>query len=225
MSNMSPDSTLAQVQAEEGLIAAVWRVAVDEAYSARDAARRMGALQALSQDQVVEAYFAEHPAMKRWVERHIAAGTAAAGVHELEAELARTRATRTEQRQRDEEMLRAPLPPAPESMRDSWRAPFTSGPAVFPVLAEPPPPAPAPAGSTPTAATTGPTQEYSPAALGAWFMLRVATWPSGVPFPSEVKDLAAAEAVFGKISRLKFRPIRNAKTPKAWHKQGKRGGR
>lgn len=71
-----------------------------------------------------------------------------------------------------------------------------------------------------------PRQAYSAKALGAWFMLRVATWQGDAPFPSEAKDLAAAKDYFeGPIPRGGFREIRRAKVPAEWQKRGRRSHR
>lgn len=67
---------------------------------------------------------------------------------------------------------------------------------------------------------------YSTAALGAWFKLRVGTWPVDKPFPAEKDDLAAAGEHFGKLgTREEFREIRTLKTPESWRKPGPRRSR
>jgi hypothetical protein len=67
---------------------------------------------------------------------------------------------------------------------------------------------------------------YSPDSLGAWFLLRVGTWPKEEPPPTEPQDLEAARVFFdGKIPRDEFRGIRREKTPETWRKSGPRGPR
>lgn len=71
-----------------------------------------------------------------------------------------------------------------------------------------------------------PPAEYSKPALGAWFVLRVKTWPRDLPPPKEGADHAAAKHFFGReISRDEFREIRQQKTPPEWRKRGPRGSR
>jgi hypothetical protein len=68
-------------------------------------------------------------------------------------------------------------------------------------------------------------QRYSPEALGAWFILRVHSWPPESALPSEEVDRIAAEAVFDSVPRGEFREIRAGKTPPNWRKPGPRRGR
>jgi hypothetical protein len=124
-------NSLAAVQAENGLWRALWAVAVDEAYNAKDAVRRTGEI-VCSEREVVEVYFEYHPEMKRWAERHIQDGTREAAIHELRAELAKVRAIRAERRR-----PRNPTP-APAEDPDDWMAPFKSGPAIWPTSLQPP---------------------------------------------------------------------------------------
>ena len=62
-----------------------------EAYGAKDGARRLQGMTGQSRLQVVEAYLAENPEIKRWVDRNIEAGTCAAAVSELREEKQRLR--------------------------------------------------------------------------------------------------------------------------------------
>jgi hypothetical protein len=90
--------------------------------------------------------------------------------------------------------------------------------------------APAPADLTDSSGASerpsAPRPSYSPDSLGAWFLLRVGTWPKEEPPPTETQDLEAARVYFdGKIPRDEFRGIRKEKTPKTWRKSGPRGPR
>ncbi len=122
--------TLAQVQARNGLMHAIWRAAVDEAYSAKDAARRMAALQGLSQAGVIAADFAEHPEMKEWADAHVAAGTCEDALRDLNATVKRARHLRAEQREARAKgaATTGTCTPAAELAGDRM-APFMLGPA------------------------------------------------------------------------------------------------
>lgn len=71
-----------------------------------------------------------------------------------------------------------------------------------------------------------PNASYSPEALAAWYLLRVHTWPSNQPGPTEAGDHAAALKHFGSIvTRGEIRRIRRDKARPEWRKPGPRGRR
>ncbi len=77
------------------------------------------------------------------------------------------------------------------------------------------------AGSFPAVAKPG--QAYSRAALGAWFMLRVNTWPKDREAPTEPECIKEARSYFADLpGRDVIRLIRQQKTPDSWRKRGPR---
>jgi integrase len=91
-------------------------LAGSEAYRAKDAARRLQEMTAQSRLQVIEAYFAANPEVKRWVDRNIEAGTCAAAVSEL-----REKKEEWRQEQRGEAVQRPERDPAFEWLREAAR--------------------------------------------------------------------------------------------------------
>jgi hypothetical protein len=91
---------------------------------------------------------------------------------------------------------------------------------VEPAPVVPSPPEPVMSAESPPARAS-PKQAYSPEAMGAWFYLRVQTWPKGEPPPSEADCIAAAQSYFDDApGRDAIRPIRQTKTPDSWRKRG-----
>ncbi len=119
--------TLAQVQAQNGLWDELWQVAVDEAYNANDAVRRMAEIAGRCKRDVVEAYFNYHPEMRDWAAEQVATGTCESAIHELRAMLKRTRELRAEQRAARAQ-VRVYCEPPPDDAPD-WMKPFMLGPA------------------------------------------------------------------------------------------------
>lgn len=137
---MSKRITLATVQAENGLRSELWRVALDEAYAAKDAARQMAALQGLTRDEIVERYLTAHPALRPWAEQHIVAGTCEKAIAELHATLAETRQRRLAMKQELARRLKGARKPAEEHVEfvGEWMKEFMSGPAEWPSEEAPP---------------------------------------------------------------------------------------
>jgi hypothetical protein len=133
----APKGSLAALRAENGLWHELWLVALDEAYNAKDAKRRMDEIAGLAENQVVDVYFSYHPKMKSWAEGHIAAGTCEEAIQELRANSKETKKARAAQRadqvklatMRAEEICAPPRDDAP-----AWMRPFMLGPAQFPKL-------------------------------------------------------------------------------------------
>ena len=94
----APDTSFTRAQDERELLDKIWLLAVSEAYGAKDAARRMQEMTGQSRLEVVEAYFAANPEVRRWVDRNIEAGTCAAAVSELQEKMEGFRKWRQEQR-------------------------------------------------------------------------------------------------------------------------------
>jgi hypothetical protein len=135
---MKKKISLAALQAENGFRDGLFRAALDEAYTAKDASRRMGEIQGLARDQIVERYLDEHPALRRWAEQHIAAGTCEKALAELEATLTETRRRRLEAKEELRLQLRTTSNPAVPVVGD-WMDEFMSGPAQWPTTQTAPP--------------------------------------------------------------------------------------
>lgn len=88
-------NSLEALQAKNGLWHQLWIVAIDEAYTAKDAARRMSEMLGLAESDIVAVYFTYHPEMKRWAEDHIRNETCDVAIAELQTALRDTRARRT----------------------------------------------------------------------------------------------------------------------------------
>jgi hypothetical protein len=97
MEGSRSDTSFSRAQDERQLMDEIWLLAGSEAYSAKDAARRLQEMTGQSRLQVIEAYFAANPEVKRWVDRNIAAGTCAAAVSELRERKERFREWRQEE--------------------------------------------------------------------------------------------------------------------------------
>jgi hypothetical protein len=119
-------NSLRALQAENGLQHQLWLVALDEAYAAKDADRRLNELIGLPEHAVVEVYFEYHPEMKRWANDHISTGTYKVAIYELRVELVHVGAKRRAQRRVHDGPR--PTPVAPNPTLD-WMKPFQSGPA------------------------------------------------------------------------------------------------
>jgi hypothetical protein len=130
----APKGSLAALLAENGLWHELWLVALDEAYNAKDAKRRMDEIAGLAENQVVDVYFSYYPKMKRWADDHVASGTCEQAIQELRASLKEMRKARAAQRaeqaklwrMRPEEMC------APVQGGLDWMRPFMLGPVQFP---------------------------------------------------------------------------------------------
>ncbi len=130
--------TIAEIQAKNGLWRALWEVAVDEAYTARDSQRRTDEINGLPERGVVDVYLTYHPEMREWADNHIKAGTCEAGINELRETLQVVRVQRAADRQRAQQLYLDGVPTAPvPADPDDWMAPFKSGPAIWPT--NPPP--------------------------------------------------------------------------------------
>jgi hypothetical protein len=101
-----------QVLDERKLMEEIWFLAGDDAYHRS----LMHLLQGLSRNDVIEWYFKEFPEMRRFVDRHIEAGTCAAAVTEL-------RIRQEEVRQRRQEQ-RGATKPTPTKAGPDWLKPF-----------------------------------------------------------------------------------------------------
>jgi hypothetical protein len=98
MEGSQSDPSFGRAQDERQLMDEIWLLAGSEAYGAKDAARRLQEMTGQSRLQVIEAYFAANPEVKRWVDRNIEAGTCAAAVSELREKKERFREWRQERR-------------------------------------------------------------------------------------------------------------------------------
>jgi hypothetical protein len=125
--------SIAKIQAKNGLWRALWEVAVDEAYTARDSQRRTDEINGLSERAVVDVYFSYHPEMREWADNHVKDGTYEAGINELRDRLEAVRAQRAADSERVRQVYRdgVPTAPVPDDPND-WMAPFKSGPAIWP---------------------------------------------------------------------------------------------
>ena len=97
MEGSRPDTSFSRAQDERQLMDEIWLLAGSEAYGAKDAVRRLQEMTGQSRLQVLEAYFAANPEMKRWVDRNIEAGTCASAVSELRERKERFRERRQDQ--------------------------------------------------------------------------------------------------------------------------------
>lgn len=92
-----PDRSFNRAQDERELRHEIWLLAVQEAYIAKDGARRMREMQGKSELQLVEEYLTENPEIKRWVDRNIEAGTCEVAVAEMREKKERFRQARLDQ--------------------------------------------------------------------------------------------------------------------------------
>ena len=85
-------------------------------------------------------------------------------------------------------------------------------------------PGPIPSPAAVPAETAPPTQHrYNLAALSAWYLLRVKTWPRDQRGPTEEQDWEDARAAFvDHVPRREIRAIRREKAPENWRKSGPR---
>ncbi len=63
-----PDTSFGRAQDERNLMDEIWLLAVSEAYGAKDATRHLQEMTEQSRLDVIQAYFAANPELKRWVD-------------------------------------------------------------------------------------------------------------------------------------------------------------
>jgi hypothetical protein len=59
--------SIAALQAENGLWAELWLIALSDAYSAKDSRRRLREIDSLSHREAAKVWFRYNPGMKEWV--------------------------------------------------------------------------------------------------------------------------------------------------------------
>lgn len=94
----SSDNSFSRAQDERELRDEIWQMAVREAYGAKDGERRLQKMVSTDRLQVIEAYFAEQPEIRDFVDRNIKAGTCADAVKELRAKRDHLRKSLQDQR-------------------------------------------------------------------------------------------------------------------------------
>lgn len=132
MTKAKVQNTIDRVRDEEALMLEIWLIALSEAYGRR----QMHSLPGDSREDVISWYFGEHPAMRRYVDRHIEAGTSAEAVAELRIEQEKMRQLRQQQQ--------GATKPTPTKAGPDWMKPFRMEPIEIPTRTA----------ITPTAVTT-----------------------------------------------------------------------
>lgn len=164
----------------------------------------MHLVQGRSRSEVIGWYFGEYPEIRRFVDRHIEAGSCAEAVAELRS--AREKRHRWLLEQHGDI-------PTPERNSDfDWMDEFRIRPKETAAL-------PAPAENAVALNKPKPTN----LAVLQWIRDRITSWPDDKPAPSEGDDWDAARQHFAHgLTRDEFRAVRNSETPGAWRVQGPR---
>ncbi len=184
-----------RVRDERELTDEIWLLAVDAAYQRN----LMHLVQGLSRSDVLAWYFGEYPEMRRFVDRHIEAGTCDAAVAELRIESEKFRQWRIDQ-----------MGPIHSSPRSEWMKPFRMEPKEIPTRAK-------------IELTASQKPKQTNLAVRKWMEDRVSNWPDNKTPPSEQEDWEAVRRHFESgLTRDEFRIVRKDLTPEEWRKQGPR---